>query len=278
MNSTLPYRLFRKSIQAVSFVMLLILLSGCNLPNLPAATATPLPSSTPVPPLDTSTALPPTQTSAPTASPTAGTATAPAPVNIVFAPGTTTTEQDGTIQPNQVQTYTVSAGQNQPMLLALNSGNGDVTLGVSEPDGNKLLDPEKKWMYWEWILPKTELYTIQVYGGASPQTYALSVEVAQLVSFPAGASSVTLSGSTPKGYVFAYALACKANQVMTASLNVPNTTAYIDILGIASGTLLSPTDQATKWSGTLPSTQDYIIEVIPVNGQVADYTLTVSVK
>ena len=64
---------------------------------------------------------------------------------------------------------------------------------------------------------------------------------------------------------------------MTASLNVPNTVAYFDVLGIASGTLLSPTDQATKWSGTLPSSQDYIIEVIPVGGQV-NYTLTVSVK
>jgi hypothetical protein len=104
------------------------------------------------------------------------------------------------------------------------------------------------------------------------------VEVAQIVNFPAGASSVTLSGSIPNQYVFAYALACKVDQVMSASLNVPNTVAYIDVLGIASGTLLSPTDQATKWSGTLPATQSYIIEIIPTNGQVANYTLMVSVK
>jgi hypothetical protein len=133
-------------------------------------------------------------------------------------------------------------------------------------------------MYWEWLLPKTELYTIQVYGGASAETYALSVEVAQIVSFPAGASSVTLSGSTPNGYVFAYGLACKANQVMTVSLNLPASTAFIDILGLAGGTLLSPTDQATSWTGTLPSSQDYIIEVIPANGQVVNYALTVNVK
>jgi hypothetical protein len=132
-------------------------------------------------------------------------------------------------------------------------------------------------MYWEWILPKTEHYTIQVIGGADTEPYALSVEVAQIVSFPAGPSSVTPTGSAPNGSVFAYALACKTNQVMTASLNVPNTVAYFDVLGIASGTLFSPTDQATKWSGILPSSQDYIIKVIPVDGQV-NYTLTVSVK
>jgi len=262
---------------AFSLAMLLVLLTGCNLPGQPVVTATPLPSPTPLPPLDTATPLPPTLTPILTVSPTAEATATLSIVNIVFSPGTTTVEEDGTIQPNQIQTYTVSAGQNQPMLLALNSTYGDVTLGVSEPDGNKLLDPDKKWMYWEWILPKTELYTIQVIGRADAEPYALSVEVAQIVSFPTGASSVTLSGSAPNGSVVAYALACKANQVMTASLNVPNTVAYFDVLGIASGTLLSPTDQATKWSGTLPSSQDYIIEVIPVGGQV-NYTLTVSVK
>jgi len=278
MNSKHPCNPFRKSVLVILLAMLLVVLTGCSLPGLQSVTATPLPSPTPLPPQDSATALLPTLTATPTVAPITTTSTAPGPVNIVFTPGTTTTEVDGTIQPNQVQTYTVNAGQNQPMLLALNSIYSDVTLGVTEPDGNKLLDPAKKWMYWEWILPKTELYTIQVYGGASAQTYALSVEVAQIVNFPAGASSVTLSGSIPNQYVFAYALACKVDQVMSASLNVPNTVAYIDVLGIASGTLLSPTDQATKWSGTLPATQSYIIEIIPTNGQVANYTLMVSVK
>jgi hypothetical protein len=281
MNSKQPFQPFGILRKAMSVVMLLILLTGCSLPGAPAATATPLPpqnTATALPPQNTATPLPPTQTAAPAVSPTAGPTVTPAVLNIVFSPGASMAEVEGTIQPNQVQTYTVNAGQDQPMLLALNSINGDATLGVFEPDGNKLLDPEKKWAFWEWILPKTELYTIQVIGGASPQPYALSIELAQIVNFPAGASSVTLNGSTPNGFVFAYALSCKANQVMTISLNVPNTTAYFDVLGIASGTLLSPMDQSSKWSGTLPSTQTYIIEVIPANGQVVDYTLTVSVK
>jgi hypothetical protein len=266
---------------AISLFILLILLAGCTPPGQTATTATPLPpqnTATPLPAQNMPPPLPPTLAATPTSSFTATAAAPLAPVNIVFSPGTTTTEVVGNIQPNQVLTYTVSAGQNQPMLLALNSDGGDATLGVLEPDGNKLLDPAKKWAFWEWILPKTELYTIQVIGGASSQPYTLSVEVAQIVSFPAGASSVTLSGSTPKGYVFAYALACKAGQVMTASLTVPNTLAIIDVLGIAGGTLLSPSALATNWSGTLPTTQDYIIEVTPANRQVADYTLTVSVK
>jgi len=278
MNSNQPTRLFRKPSLAVSLILLLVMLTSCNMPGLPAATITAQPSSTPLPPLNTATALPATPTASPTASPTTATATAQGPVNIVFAPGTTTIEQDGVVQAGQILTYTVSAEKDQPMLLALGSNNYDVTLGVLEPDGTKLLDPAKKWMYWEWVLPKTELYSIEVIGGASAEPFSLSIEVAQIVSFPAGASSVTLNGAAPSGYVFAYAVEARANQVMNVSLNVPNTTAYFDILGIASGILVNPKDQDSSWSGTLPSSQDYIIEVFPANGQTVNYTLTVSVK
>jgi hypothetical protein len=63
---------------------------------------------------------------------------------------------------------------------------------------------------------------------------------------------------------------------MTVSLNVPATTAYLDVFGLATGTLLSASAKATSWTGTLPSTQDYIIEVIPVGGEV-NYSLKVTV-
>jgi hypothetical protein len=86
-----------------------------------------------------------------------------------------------------------------------------------------------------------------------------------------------LNGSTPKGYVVSYAFSCQANQVMTVSLNVPATTAYLDVFGLATGPLLSASSKATSWNGTLPSSQDYIIEVIPVGGEIS-YSLTVSVK
>ena len=68
-----------------------------------------------------------------------------------------------------------------------------------------------------------------------------------------------------------------ANQTMTVSLNVPSSTAYLDIFGLASGTLLSSSAKATTWTGVLPQSQDYVIEVVPNNGQVVNYSITVSV-
>jgi hypothetical protein len=198
-------------------------------------------------------------------------------VNIVFAANTTAAVEQGAIQPNQVRAYTLGAGQYQPMILIVNSPNNDVTLGVTEPDGTVLLDPAKKYTNWQWLLPKTELYTIQIYGGATSEDYTLTAKVAQIVNFASGTSSITLSGSTPKGYVVSYALSCQANQVMTVSLNVPATTAILDVFGLSTGPLLNSSAKATSWSGALPSSQDYVVEVIPVGGEV-NYSLTVAVK
>jgi hypothetical protein len=64
---------------------------------------------------------------------------------------------------------------------------------------------------------------------------------------------------------------------MTASLNVPSSIAYIDIFGLASGILLSSSSKANTWTGVLPQTQNYAIEVIPNNGLVVNYSLKVSV-
>jgi len=276
MNTKHPYRSFRKPIMVMSLGILLVTLVSCNLPSQLAATPTLPPTFTPPAPLDTATPPPVTLVPTATVSPIASPSATPAAVNIVFAAGTTAAVEQGAIQPNQVHAYTLSAGQNQPMILILNSPNNDVYLGVTEPDETKLLDPAKKYTNWQWLLPKTELYTIQVYGGVTGEDYTLTAKVAQIVTFPSGATTITLSGSTPNGYVISYALACQANQVMTVSINVPATTAYLDVFGLATGPLLSSSAKATSWSGTLPSTQDYIIEVIPVGGQVS-YSLTVSV-
>lgn len=263
---------------AAGLAILLLILMSCSLPGLlAAATPTPQPPPTPLP-SDTPTQIPPTAIPTSTSTPIPTATATQAPVGIVFSPGTTAGVVQGTIEPSQVKAYTLSAGQNQPMILLLNSSDNSAYLGVTEPNGNILLDPAKKWTNWQWLLPKTEVYTIRVYGGSTTATYTLTTKVAQRITFASGATSATLNGSTPKGYVFSYAIACKTGQVMTVSLNVPASIAYLDVFGLATGKLLSSSARVNTWTGSLPATEDYIIEVIPVNGQVINYSLSVTVQ
>ncbi len=197
--------------------------------------------------------------------------------SIVFPAGTTATVVQGTLQPGQVANYTLQAGQSQTLVLIMDSPKNDVSLGVFEPNGNILLNPASKWRSWQWVLPATELYRIQVTGGATTENFSLTVKVAEIVSFATGATSSTLNGITAYGYPFDYSYACGAGQTMTASLNVPATTAYLDIFGGATtNMLLLDFARANTWTGVLPQTQPYVVEVVPNNFQVVSYTLTVS--
>ena len=156
---------------------------------------------------------------------------------------------EGSIQAAQVVTYTLGAGQFQPLTLIVGSPNKDVTLGVSEANGNVLLDPALKRTAWQTVLPSTELYTIQVIGGATTEQYSLTVKIPQVVNFASGTSSITLNGTTVNGYLYSYSFTCSAGQTMTASLATSSNNAYIDIYGLSSGTLLSSSAAANDLDG-----------------------------
>jgi hypothetical protein len=229
------------------------------------------PSPTPVPPTATATPIPPSSTPQLTATPRAPTG------SYALSPGTTAGLVQGSIQAGQVVTYTIGAVQSQPLTLIMDSPGKDVTLGVSEPNGNVLLNPALKQTAWQTVLPSTELYTIKVIGGASKESYSLTVKIPQMVNFAPGATSMTLNGTTVNGYLYSYAVSCSVGQTMTVSLNVPSSTAVIDIYGLSGGTVVDASEAVNTWTGVLAQTQDYVIEVAPTHGQVVDYSLTVSV-
>ena len=283
----------------ISSILLVFLLASCALPGpAPLATSTPpgptplqpildTPVITSVPPASaaTDTSMPPTatpppvNTETPTASPTVQVVpnTSGTAGSIVFAPGTTAGVVQSTVQAGQVLAYTLSASAGQTMVLIVNSPNADVTLAVFAPNGAMLLNSANKFTRWQTLLPATGLYTIQVIGGGIAETFTLTAKVAQVVNFAPGTSSITLTGTTINGFLQSYSFSAAAGQTMTASLNVPSTTAYIDIYGINSGTILSAATKANSWTGTLPQTQVYVIEVVPAGGHVVNYALTVSI-
>ncbi len=267
-------RYLSRTFHLVFLTTVALLLAACNLPR---ATPTPTPAST-----DTVTPLVnlPTATFAPSPSltPTA-TSNSTGPINIVFATGATAAVETGTLQPGQIQTYTINAGAAQPMVLLLRSNRNAAYLAVYEADGSVLLDPAKKWNSWQWLLPKTEQYTIKVIaGGTASEDFALTVKVAARITFGAGATSAAVTGSTVGGYVISYAVSAAADQTLTANLTVPAGSAVMDIFGLATGdSLLGISDKSTTFTGTLPATQDYIIEIFPTNGEVVNYSLTVTI-
>jgi hypothetical protein len=97
------------------------------------------------------------------------------------------------------------------------------------------------------------------------------------ISFPPGADSATRTGVLTMGGADRYVLKASAGQNMTVSAASANNNVILVIFGKDGTVLISDHADASSWSGQLPSTQDYYIDVRAIDGTSANYTLTVTV-
>ena len=266
-----------------SLALLAAVLAACNLPRGTPVfpTLTPAARNTNTTAAHTSTPTSPVPLpSNPTATNTSTSGGTGTSTNLIFTPGTTAIVETGTLGAGQMQTYTINLGASQPMILILNSKIGDDYLAVYDASNTVILDPAKKWSRFQWLMPaKVQLYTIQVIGGASTEDFNFTIKVPARIKIASGSTSATVTGATVKGYVLSYTISGATNQTLTANLSVPAGSAVMDIFGLATGdVLLSSNSNSTTFSGKLASTQDYIIEIIPQNGDVVNYSLTVGLQ
>ncbi len=264
------------------FIAVAVLMTGCNLPasTTPApalvfptepptvaASPTALPAS-PTPPL-------PTATTVPAASATFGQGA----TRLRFSAGTTLGSEQGQIGPGQTQSYLVGASKGQPMIVIVGSPNNDVTESITAQSGDVLLSSTNNWSNWQGTLPATQDYLIQLYGGATTESYTLSVEIPSRITFPANATSVNVQGTTVSGTAVSYTLYALASQTMSINLEAPQGTAALSVYGFADGQpLLRSAAGSMTFQNKLPASQDYIIKVVPQAGQSMNYSLAITVK
>lgn len=244
-----------------------------TLQALPAPTASTVP---PTPPLaiGSATPAPPTVTAPP-----APAFSLPAATGVIFAPGATSATRRGTIGPGQTQNFVLQANQGQPMLASVGSPDNDVTMSITDESGTVLLPESQEWSNWQGTLPDTQNYYIQVIGGAREQEYSLMVSLPSRIQFEPGATSATVSGETVDGNIASYVVAAQGGQTMDIVLMPEPTLAALTVWGFSDGQPYMRAQMgSTTFNMQLPSTQDYIIDVVPQAGQEVNFTLKVEIE
>jgi len=100
---------------------------------------------------------------------------------------------------------------------------------------------------------------------------------AKRITFARGGISATVQGTTGAVDADHWVLAAMAGQTMSVNLIVPTgKRATLVIYGADGTVLLSDRASVMQWSGLLPKTQDYFIEVKPETGAMS-YTLQVTI-
>jgi hypothetical protein len=194
-----------------------------------------------------------------------------------FAIGTTQSVVEGTIQAGQSLNYVVRATKGQPMIAMLVSP--EAKLSILGADGSVLLPASQQGISWQGILPATQDYYFRITGSGSSQVFTLNVIIAARIQFAAGQNQVTMTGQTVGGYGVAYVAYANGGQILDVTVNTDPGVAALTIWGFSDGQPYARAQNGvTDFNMTLPSTQDYIIEVVPQGGKVVNYQLTVQVQ
>ncbi|MCI0475772.1 MAG: hypothetical protein L0Y55_05955, partial [Anaerolineales bacterium] len=223
------------------------------------------------------TVVPPPTSVSPTTAP-------PGPAQpITMAPGATEAEAQGQLAANGIASYSVNAQAGQMMELSLSSNSSSARIAVLAPTGAPLApqrgNPEGT--YWQNTLPVNGNYIIQVLAGnAAPvANYSLNVTIPVRINFAPGATSAQAQGTTSNNRVVTYLLKAMGGQTMTVNLTAPPNSAGITIYGLEDGQpLIRSQSGATSFTGQLPMTQDYVIQVVPFVSTTVNYTLDVTVQ
>ncbi len=234
-------------------------------------TSTPFPTATALLPISTSTSVP--------SSPAPTTSDLPAATRVEFVTGATNSITQGTINAGQTIYYVLKALHDQPMIVMLDTPDNSAKLSVFGADSTILLSQSQQTSNWQGYLPSKQDYYFRLTGDGSTQNFTLNVNIPARIQFPSGQNQVTLSGQTVGGYAVMYTAYAFGGQEMDVTINTSPEVAGLTIWGFSDGQPYARAQNGvTNFSMTLPSTQDYIIQVVPQGGNVVDYQVTVKIQ
>lgn len=175
--------------------------------------------------------------------------------------------------------YVLKAQIGQPMIASVSSRNNDVTMEIIAQDGVTLLPASQQWSNWQGNLPDTQDYYFQIIGGSETENFTLWVSIPSRIQFSPGAVSATVSGSTLEGYNVTYVVAAQGGQTMDIQLSPNPNAAALTVWGFSDGQPYMRAQMgSTTFNMQLPSTQDYIINIVPQGGQEVEYTMEVEIR
>ncbi len=215
----------------------------------------------------------------PTLQPSMPTLALPSATRITFLDGATTGFVSASVPAGGSVNYVLQAGQGQVMMVNVDSPNHDVTVSIKTQGGTSMLNAAADQSTWQQALPQTEDYYLTIHGGASDENFTLTVTIPSRIKFAEGADSVKLTGKTVGGYNVLYTAFAIKDQKMSVELSNLSGDAALTIYGYTDGTpYVRYVSEQTSFSFKLPSTQDYIIEVVPRAGSVVTYLMTVKIQ
>jgi len=201
----------------------------------------------------------------------------PGPIvtRVSFGEGATQAVLNGNLSANETRGYIVSAMKDQILMAGVSSASGNVKAKITAANGAALgSDANNGTSDARALLPSTQDYTVWITAGNQATSFTLNVVIPARVTFQPGGTSASFSGKITAKMQVHYVIRAQGGQVMKVE-----TTGEVGltIYGYSDGQPLVRSHVGDgNWTGTLPSTQDYIILLDP-QVDSTNYTLKVTV-
>ena len=279
-----------KPLRAMSLFSLVVLLTaacagGSPTPQLAAPSAVPTQPALPtqqaseVPPQPSATDVTQLEATSPSvlaAAPPPN--AAPAVTRIQFQTGATDAVVSGHLAAGGSARYILAASVGQIMRVSLSPDQGQAALAIWGADGTVLISDHAGSTYWAGSLPRTQDYHVDILAAAGVAVdYTLEVVIPERIRFAAGAISASLKGTLAAGGKHSYVLGAAGGQTMRVKLTYPRGEALLVIWGADGEVLISDHAGAQQWSGPLPRTQDYYVDVKSSGSATVQYSLSVEI-
>jgi hypothetical protein len=200
-----------------------------------------------------------------------------APTRVDLSEGAKSAILSSHIGAGETDAYVFFGAQAEPLLLSLTSDTGDATLFMMSQGGTYFLRPGKS-TAWRGTLPQAGSYYVGIYGGAAPTDYTISLQLVHRIKFKEGATTTAVSGRTPRGTIMTYSVFAIKGQTLVLTLSAADGKTAMAVSGFVDGqTYLAASEQEYQIKLPVPSTQDYIVEVVSLTGESVRHILDVEV-
>jgi hypothetical protein len=174
------------------------------------------------------------------------------------------------------------------------TGGGPFRFTVSAANGTQL-GSGSQGQSWSGTLPSTGDYqiTLQSPADAPATTYGLLITIvttapaptpvppppAQRIQFPPGFTSTTVWGYVDSATPVRYVLRALAGQSMSVNLTTQHNYPASVTIRNQQGAVMGAANAGVNWSGYLPATQDYYLDVqVPAGSPGDNYSLWVGIR
>jgi hypothetical protein len=214
---------------------------------------------------------------------------------IQFQPGATSTSVNHYLA-SGIDRYTLKASAGQSASFTISSPNQNVLLTLIDPDGNPFITSESGAFTWSGVLPKDGNYTVEAVDTGDPAQYNLAVSIQPSssdtqpsssnsqtrdqgeIQFQSGATSAVETRYLPEqGDIDRYTFQAYAGQSAQIDVSSSNHRVLFTITGPNQESLVEYQDGVTDWSGTLPDSGTYTIDVI-ADGNPTQYNLSLNIQ